>query len=144
MGDPIPPKKTKRTRKNKTKPPGNISNLKPFKPGQSGNPLGRPKADPAIKAFKETTYRDFLNSLQKYGAMDPEDLKVELEKPGITVFEVMFGNIVQGAMKGDKDSRNVLLERLWGKVTEKHEVADLRKELADVSDERLIDLVKEA
>lgn len=143
MGDKILPK-THKVKKTKAVNPNSLANLRKFQPGQSGNPAGKAKQDPAIKAFKETTYRDFLNSLQKYGAMDPEDLKVELEKPGITVFEVMFGNIVQGAMKGDKDSRNVLLERLWGKVTEKHEVADLRKELADVSDERLIDLVKEA
>ena len=32
-------------------------NLRPFKPGQSGNPKGRPKDTDAVKAAKEGLYR---------------------------------------------------------------------------------------
>ena len=84
---------------------------------------GKPKVDPLVKAFKQITYKQFLDGLQKYGAFSREQMKNELARPDATMFELMFGNIVESASRGDKDARQVLLERLWGKVTEKVEVA---------------------
>lgn len=89
-----------------------------FKKGKSGNPSGRKKADPIVTAFKETTYNEFLAGLQKYGKLSREQMQKELTRPDITMFELMFGQIVASAAKGDKDARQVLLDRLWGKVKE--------------------------
>lgn len=95
-------------------------NIEPFKfqKGQSGNPSGRPKTDPIIKKFKETTYKEFIETLQKYGTMTREEVNQDLKRPDATMFEVMFGNIVSQAAKGDKDARSLLIDRLWGKVKE--------------------------
>lgn len=94
-----------------------------FEKGVSGNPSGRPKREAAIRQLKETTYKQFLDGLQKYGTLSRAEMQAELMRPDATMFEIMFGQIVASAAKGDKDARQVLLERLWGKVTEKVEVA---------------------
>lgn len=116
-----------------------------FQPGQSGNPSGKNGAsvDPAIKAFKETTYKDFINKLQKYGAFTRQEIANELQRPDATMFEIMFGQIVASAAKGDKDARAVLLDRLWGKVKEVHEVHNYEKELAEIPKERIIEFLRE-
>lgn len=111
-----------------------------FKKGQSGNPSGRPKIDPLITAVKETSYKQFLEGLQKYGALSLKDMDLELKRPDATMFELMFGNIVASAAKGDKDARQVLLERLWGKVKDQVEYTNTSK----MSTEELLKLSKEA
>lgn len=116
---------------------------RPFKPGQSGNPGGKPKIDPLIRAFKETTYRDFIHHLQKYGAFTKEEIQVEENRPDATMFELMFTNIVSGASRGDKDARAVLLDRLWGKVKEVHELHNYDKELAEIPKEKLVEFLRE-
>lgn len=90
--------------------------LKHFKKGQSGNPKGRPICDPMIKAFKQTSYEEFIKALQKYGAMTASEVKAELSRPDATMFEIMFGSIVSRAAKGDTNARQLLIDRLWGKV----------------------------
>lgn len=117
-----------------------------FKPGQSGNPKGingTTKIDPALKAFRETTYKDFITYLQKYGSFSRQEMATELQRPDATMFEIMFGQIVASAAKGEKDARNVLLDRLWGKVKEVHEVRNYEKELSEVTKERIIEFLKE-
>lgn len=100
---------------------------RPFVKGQSGNPGGRSKLEPEIKAFKETTYKDFINNLQKYGAFSPNEMEEEIKRPTITMFEKIFGTIVIQASQGEKSAREVLLDRLWGKVKEHKEVdVDIR------------------
>ncbi len=111
--------------------------------GLSGNPGGRPKADPAIRAFKETTYKDFITHLQKYGNFTQKEIEIEVKRPDASMFELMFTNIVSGAAKGDKDARAVLLDRLWGKVKEVHEVHNYEKELAEIPKERIIEFLRE-
>ncbi len=87
-----------------------------FKKGVSGNPGGRP-ASPIMKEFREITYKQFVESLQKYGDMTREELQADLKRPDATMFELMFGHIVAQAAKGDHYARNLLIDRLWGKIT---------------------------
>ena len=87
-----------------------------FKKGQSGNKSGRPKEDPKIKAFKQTSYQEFVKALQKYGTMSLAELKEEMKRPDISMFELMFAQLVGSAAKGDYQSRQMLIDRLWGKV----------------------------
>src|SRR5580700_4704083 len=35
-------------------PPKSLANLKPWKPGQSGNPKGRPKIEPRVRRYART------------------------------------------------------------------------------------------
>ncbi len=93
-----------------------------FKKGQSGNPNGRPKIDPELKHFRELTYKEFINQLQKYGWQTPDQIKQDLERTDVTMFERIFGKIILQAADGEKDGRQVFLERLWGKVKDQVEV----------------------
>lgn len=119
---------------------------KRFQKGKSGNPGGRPK-NTAIQQFKQTTYADFINSLQKYGTLSRTEMAIELQRPDATMFEIMFGQIVASAAKGDKEARSVLLERLWGKVKEihRHELPEdiAREKIKSMSTKELIDLIKD-
>lgn len=108
-----------------------------FQKGKSGNPSGRPKLDPKVKAFKETTYKQFVEALQKYGAMTREQIAEDLKRPDATMFELMFGHIVASAAKGDQQARMLLIERLWGKVKEG---LDLHVNRVEVTPENLAEL----
>ncbi len=75
-----------------TKKRGRIENLKPWKPGQSGNPGGRPKRDVAseiaravFEGNEEAIYRAMLKALKKG---NPRVFK-ELAERG-------FGKLTQG------------------------------------------------
>lgn len=79
-----------------------------FKPGQSGNPGGRPRklplTDRAAVVAEQTTFG---------GKPLP---------PGVTVADMVVLGWYKAAMKGDAAARRDLLERLEGKVTLKLEV----------------------
>ncbi len=118
---------------------------KRFKPGQSGNPGGKKKQDPEIKQFRETTYKDFVTGLQKYGDMDKAQLKAEVRRPDIRAFDLIFARVVDQATDGEKDARAVLLDRLWGKPKETEFGAIAHQELLSripLSD--LIELARKA
>jgi len=86
-----------------------------FKKGSSGNLKGRPRMPKELLDFKKTSYQDFLTQLQKYGSMPKIHLIEDLKRPDTTMFELIFGNIVLSASRGDRDARRELLDRLWGK-----------------------------
>lgn len=70
---------------------GKPENLKPFKPGQSGNPKGRPKELPELKTLLEDV-------VGEDGAKEIiESLKVQ-------------------ARKGNVRAAEILLERMYGKT----------------------------
>lgn len=117
-----------------------------FKKGLSGNPSGRPKRDPFISAVKETTYKEFITALHKYGNLTRKEIAQELARPNATMFEVMFGQIVASAARGDKEARQVLLERLWGKVKEHLEIetSPLKDAMKRKSTEELLEIIKTA
>lgn len=117
-----------------------------FQPGQSGNPGGKRPMDPALKELKHLSYQDFLASLHRYGYMTASQTELEVNRPDLTHFERLSLNVVVTAANGDKDARNVLLERLWGKVKDTIDIAhrDLDQELEKVNRDKIVQLLKEA
>lgn len=87
-----------------------------FKPGQSGNPSGRPTLPADIKSFKETTYHDFIRKLQEIGHFTVEELQEYVARKDITAFDRIFALVIAKAAQGDNVARQVLFDRLWGKV----------------------------
>ncbi len=91
---------------------------KRFQPGVSGNPSGGKKKDPLVRQFQETTYKDFIAKLQMFGTISTAELKAIAKDPSTTVFDLVFAQILLDASAGKADARQVLLDRLWGKVKE--------------------------
>lgn len=77
-------------------PGGTPENLKPFKPGQSGNPKGRPKKLPEI---------DVLLA-EVLGDEDGDEAKAILSA------------LLKKAKAGDVRAAEVLLDRAYGKATQ--------------------------
>jgi len=76
----------------------NISGLKPFPKGKSGNPNGRPKKLPKL-----------------------DDLMAEVlgdEKDGISAAQAILAALRAKAAKGDTKAAQILLDRAYGKPKE--------------------------
>jgi hypothetical protein len=82
--------------------PNSLANLVPFKPGQSGNPGGRPKGESLITLLRRVLDGDTL------GGVKTED--------GRTVAEHLADWIVVHAMKGNAAYAGLVLDRVCGKV----------------------------
>lgn len=89
---------------------------KRFQKGVSGNPGGKRKVSLEIQTVQETTYKDFITKLQKYGSLSKGELSATLEDESIPSFDLVFIRIIYDAMEGKSDARQVLIDRLWGKV----------------------------
>lgn len=94
-----------------------LDNLKPFKPGESGNPNGRPLGQ---KNYA-TLYREALVKIAKLNNKDPDELEMELISSGIL-----------NARKGDYRYYKDILDRLHGRPKE---TIDLNTKLEFVFDE---------
>ncbi len=112
-----------------------------WEPGESGNPKGRPKLSPEARAFRETTHQIFLDTLQLYGNMTLEQLKAEMKKPERTMFELIFGKVIQQSALGDDKARTLLIERLWGKPKELNN--DIMAHVKQIPTQDLIQMAKE-
>ena len=78
-----------------------IPNNKPFKKGQSGNPNGRPRKIPEL----DKLLADVLGE----------------EKDGLTAAEAILKALRLKATKGDVRAAEVLLDRAYGKASQKIE-----------------------
>jgi hypothetical protein len=78
----------------------NNENLKPFLPGQSGNPKGRPKSRPITAALKELLYKDDSKALRAIAAV-----------------------AVREALGGDFRYTKEIIDRVEGKALETLEVS---------------------
>lgn len=94
-----------------------LSNLRPFKPGQSGNPKGRRKGQRDYR----TLYWIAVEEMAKIHGMSPEELEVHLHVAAISK-----------ALKGDFFFYQELQARVHGKVTDKMDVTSGGKSIADI------------
>jgi len=107
-----------------TKPKGNVQNLKHFKPGQSGNPGGRPKTPQDIRDAKAADRTEFERTLHKYMHMPIEVIELRLSDPQTPAIEQITGKIIiEAASRGDHMRFDFLLNRLIGKVPDKLEAS---------------------
>jgi len=101
---------------------------KKIQPGEVRNPTGRPKLSASANAFKKTSLEDFIENVQKYGAMNARELYAicgEDSEGSEPAFSTMAAQWVLDCIAGKPETRHTareaLLNRLWGKVTDKHE-----------------------
>ena len=87
---------------------GRIENLKPFKPGQSGNPKGKAKGTVSIT----TVLRNIIEKRMK--VTDP----ITSREKKLKIKEILALSLVKKAMLGDVRAMEAVLERLEGKAVQ--------------------------
>jgi len=101
---------------------GRIENLRPWKPGQSGNPSGRPKRLPVSDRYRE----------QMEMALPPEVCAQAHLKPGSKFGDLLArGVIMRAATKGDAAAAKEVTDRIEGR-------APLRLELEDRPEPKVV------
>ena len=91
---------------------GTPANLKPFKPGQSGNPGGRPKKRPISERY-EALAEELL----------PDDLRLMMKLgKGATWGDALAISQYRGALKGKSDAAREIREGIEGRATQRLEL----------------------
>lgn len=99
-------------------------NLKPFKPGQSGNPSGRPKVPRDILEARKLNQVELERAVNRLIWLPRAELRALIENPETPMFEMMLASIVaQAAQKGDQTRLEFILQRILGKVKDQLEVS---------------------
>ncbi len=94
-------------------PKGNPQNLIPFKPGQSGNPSGRPKRRPISDAYEAVADLPL-----------PEELRAKLKLPKGAKYRdaVALRQFQMAILKGNAPSAKEIREAIEGKATQRVEL----------------------
>ena len=103
--------------------PRNLSNLKPFKKGQSGNPLGRSLENPEMKKLKNLTEAEMVEvgSLVVKGTI--KQLRAIKDDPNASALKCMMAAVaIKTISTGNPQALDILLNRLVGKAKERVEV----------------------
>ena len=101
-----------------------------WKPGQSGNPGGKPKAKITIDSIRRI--------IEKLSFLSREELQKIVSDPQTPMIELQFASIMaQAAKTGDFSRLNFLMERMVGKVANVNVSATTG--LEDLSDKELIE-----
>jgi hypothetical protein len=85
--------------------PGKEENLKKWKPGQSGNPGGRPRKRPITERYAEFAEHPVDEKTRKALKLDE----------GATLADAAIGRLFQGAIEGDRDALKEIREGIEGK-----------------------------
>lgn len=111
-----------------------------FKPGESGNPNGRPRK--FVSQLREQGYKlaEVNDTIQVLMSMDLEELKTVFENPKATVLEkTVAAAIKKGIEKGSLFSIETLLTRVYGKPKETQQVtSDTRIEIVHKKGETIL------
>lgn len=121
--------------------------LRSWRPGQSGNPTGRPAIPEYLRAIKSLTQGEVTKIVSKYGRMTYDELHLALERGDAPVIELTVAKIFARSLsKGDYQGLAFLLDRAIGKVPVIEPTDDETRaleELRELSDQELLRLVKE-
>jgi hypothetical protein len=98
-----------------------MANKKPtktsFKKGQSGNPAGRPKMAPEMKALLDLTKSSYREIALKYLLMPRAEVKKIKASDDMSMLELAFLSCIGNVQKkGDYGTLDKMMDRVIGKV----------------------------
>lgn len=92
-------------------------NLRPWQPGQSGNPSGRPKIPEHLRSIASLSQGEVCKLVSKYARMTRDELQQAIQAPSTPVLEMAIASIfAQSIKQGDYTRLAFLLDRAIGKV----------------------------
>lgn len=103
---------------------GTVPKQKPhlFKPGQSGNPRGRPPLPPEVRRVRELTREDLVELGLMVFTGDVEKLRDIVKRaesrdnPPTPMQVLLATTLIKAIQKGDVNVVNAMLDRFFGKV----------------------------
>lgn len=114
--------------------------LIPYKPGESGNPNGRPRK--YVTLLKEQGYKlsEINDTIQVMMSMNVEELKQVYDNPKATILEkTIAGAMNKSLIKGNLYSLDTLLTRVYGKPKEQLDIQqDTRIEVVFVEGKTIL------
>lgn len=103
-----------------------------FKPGQSGNPNGRPKKIATILKVSGYTKDDIRDAFEEVGWQNLEDLQAVIDDPAKpAIIKVIARAFIKGAEKGDFRYVSEILSHIIGKPKEQSENKHVHKILVE-------------
>jgi len=119
-------------------------NLKPWKPGQSGNPSGNAPIPAPLRGIASLSQHEVTKVVSKYARMTRAELQAAAQSQDTPMLEVAIASIfAQSAKNGDYARLAFLLDRAIGKVpTVEIEADQASSPFAALSDEELLRLVR--
>jgi hypothetical protein len=106
----------------------NEGNLKPYKPGESGNPNGRPRKYTSLLKEQGYSLSEVNDCIQVLMSMTIEELKEVWDNPKATVLEKTIAAAIRKSIeKGSLYSIETLLTRVFGKPKEQTETSGTQK-----------------
>lgn len=95
-----------------------------FKPGQSGNPKGRPPLNPIQRALKNLTVETYRDVIQAVCTGNLDNLKAMVDDPKISALQVGVARAFLKAMQaGDYAVIERIAERIVGKIPDELKVS---------------------
>lgn len=94
-----------------------------FKPGQSGNPSGKPKMPEELQKANKLSAKKFIEYVNRYINMDREDIKEDMKRPEATMLELLVAGMISRAVSQQDPVRaNFILDRTIGKVIDRMQI----------------------
>lgn len=126
--------------------PKSLENIKKsqFKPGQSGNPSGKPK-DPIRAALRNLTIKEYRDVIELAMVSNLQALQDLIKDPNTSAVQVGVGTAMIKAIKnGDINVIERLAERLVGKIPDKLEVTSNNKSVVtNIDQAKLAEAIKQ-
>lgn len=123
---------------------GNFANIKDyrFKPGQSGNPSGRPKLPEHLRFIQSFSGHEVEKIFAKYLRMTKDELQEIVRKDETPMIDLCVAQLIaQAAIHADVARFTMILDRTIGRVPNEPmpETNDVINELREKTNQELID-----